>query len=201
MQKTMKSIKQLRSQAKNKRKSVEKKGQTEVEETPKDKSKRNKILEQKNQKNATDIITSVLSGLISEDNISELQQMHQNSEPYTHLVLYNLYDDIKMRKLANEAKENMNCTFKETGNASISFLAYSIVTQYHGCSNVSNADLFKLYQTPDLSNLTAEGSNMPQLIKLRSAIYSPVFRNFVERVTGCRKLTGCFPHRITCFYF
>ena len=63
----------------------------------------------------TSIISQVNSGFVTKELIKRLQDEHDQNQPYTHLVFKELYDDNKMRRLAEEAKENMTATFKETG--------------------------------------------------------------------------------------
>ena len=57
---------------------------------------------------------------------------------------------------------------------------------------VQETDLFKVYQTADFGNLQ-EGDElaekMPELMNLRSQIYSKEFRNMIQRITGCTELT------------
>jgi prolyl 3-hydroxylase /prolyl 3,4-dihydroxylase len=52
--------------------------------------------------------------------------------------------------------------------------------------------LFKLFQTCDLANLSETDPlalKMPELMKLRTTIYSTEFRNFIMEITGCEQLT------------
>lgn len=54
----------------------------------------------------------------------------------------------------------------------------------------------QIQQTPDLSSLDPEHlpeetlASLPQLTKLKDALYSSEFRNFIRRVTGCGPLSG-----------
>ncbi len=61
------------------------------------------------------IVSCVIRNDITEERMTELQVQHTTNLPYPHLVLNNLYNDKKMRLLAEEAKNNMTATFKETG--------------------------------------------------------------------------------------
>lgn len=47
----------------------------------------------------------------------------------------------------------------------------------------------QVYQTGDLGAMEAGDTRCPQLLSLRAAIYSPDFRAFVERLTGCGPLS------------
>ena len=57
----------------------------------------------------------------------------------------------------------------------------------------------KIQQTPDLASLDPEHlpeeplAALPYLNRLRSALYSPDFRAFVRKVTGCGPLSGKKP--------
>ncbi len=54
----------------------------------------------------------------------------------------------------------------------------------------------KIQQTPDLSSLDREHlpeetlAALPQLTKLKDALYSPEFRKYIRDVTGCGPLSG-----------
>jgi prolyl 3-hydroxylase /prolyl 3,4-dihydroxylase len=54
----------------------------------------------------------------------------------------------------------------------------------HSIVNFKESDLFKVFQSIDLANLQNDDaktmSNMPSVMKLRSVLYSPEFRHFVE---------------------
>ena len=64
--------------------------------------------------------------------------------------------------------------------------------------DLKETDLFKVLQTGDL--VTVDRANpelvpkIPNLLRLRAAIYSPEFREMVQRMTGCAPLTD----RIDC---
>jgi prolyl 3-hydroxylase /prolyl 3,4-dihydroxylase len=111
--------------------------------------------------------TPVLDNLSDTEMVEMYRDLHNQSQPYTHSVLYPLINPDNMRMIHDEAKNNMRATFKET-------------------------DLFKVYQTADFGNLQ-EGdelaNKMPELMKLRSRIYSREFRNMVQTITGCADLT------------
>lgn len=57
---------------------------------------------------------------------------------------------------------------------------------------LQETDLFKLFQTCDLANLSETDPlalKMPQLMTLRTTIYSEKFRQFIQDITGCDELT------------
>ena len=107
------------------------------------------------------------------DNAKALRLEHDASGPYKHIVLHDLCDVERMKQVHLEMTEKpgLNSTFKET-------------------------DLFKVFQTQELSLIENEvkagsGANegFQQLLALRSALYSPEFRAFIQEITGCNDLT------------
>ena len=89
--------------------------------------------------------SSILSNINSKSLQEDYHQLYSQSLPYPHSFLYPLINDETMRVIYNEAKNNMTATFKET-------------------------DLFKLFQTCDLGNLSESDElarRMPELMKLR----------------------------------
>ena len=68
-----------------------------------------------------------LGRVLSKEAIAAYKQQHDESQPYTHLVLDHLCDREQMIKVQAEAKNNLSANFKET-------------------------DLFKVYQTGELGN-------------------------------------------------
>ena len=59
-------------------------------------------------------------------------------------------------------------------------------------TDFKETDLFKVYQTGELANLDLDAKlskKMPELMALRSALYSNEFRDFVSKITGVNDLT------------
>lgn len=132
----------------------------------KKKSKDGKDSDSKKKKRSKPLPVA-LESMESEEFTKLMRTLHDQSGPYKHLVLDPLYDPEKLREVHEEVKHNMTATYKET-------------------------DLFKLFQTGELGNLTPDdelGAKMPELLRLRSSIYSKEFRNFVQNITGCGELT------------
>ena len=106
--------------------------------------------------------------LFCEASIKSLKKYHENSQPYTHLVLDSLCIESRMVKVQHEAKHNLTANYKET-------------------------DLFKVYQTGELGNFDSSdktiASQFPELLSLRDAIYSKEFREFISEVMGLDDLT------------
>lgn len=88
---------------------------------------------------------------------------------YTHGVISKLVNDELLRNVRSEIMANISFTPKET-------------------------DIYRIHQSGDLANLSGlEDSalkRVPSLLKLRNALYSEEFRNFVTAVTDCGELSG-----------
>lgn len=100
---------------------------------------------------------------------SNLKSQVENSKPYRWGTIKNLIDDELLRNVRKEIMSEIEFTKKET-------------------------DIYKVFQSGDLANLSAMPEDLlkriPSMYKLRSAIYSETFRDFVSDVTGCGKLSG-----------
>lgn len=99
----------------------------------------------------------------------ELQQLVEQSMPYRWGTVKELMNDELLRLVRKEVLQEIAFTKKET-------------------------DIYKVFQSGDLANLSGldwnDLSRLPSLYKLRAAIYSEEFRDFVSKVTGCGKLSG-----------
>lgn len=99
----------------------------------------------------------------------KLRQDVESSMPYRWGSIKSLIDDKLLRNVRNEIMSEIEFTKKET-------------------------DIYKVFQSGDLANLSAMPpallKRLPSIYKLRSAIYSETFRNFISEVTGCGKLSG-----------
>jgi prolyl 3-hydroxylase /prolyl 3,4-dihydroxylase len=93
---------------------------------------------------------------------------YERSAPYPHINLHPLCNESLFQNVRDEIVGNLKTKYKET-------------------------DLFKLYQTTDLANIDSSqpelSNKLPSLLKLRDALYSKKFREFVSKVTGCPELT------------
>ncbi|KAJ1864063.1 putative component of NuA3 histone acetyltransferase complex [Coemansia sp. RSA 2703] len=107
------------------------------------------------------------SGLF--DEIDALTSEFANAEPYKHCCISPFCDEQLLQGVRREMLERLHFTQKET-------------------------DIFKYHQSGDLANLDglpeAEKRQLPSLQRLRDAIYSQEFRDFVSKVTGCGPLSG-----------
>jgi len=88
---------------------------------------------------------------------------------YYHGVIHPLIEDSLLRSVREEIQEHLHFTEKET-------------------------DIYKIFQSGDLANLDglddSSLSKLPSLLKLRDAMYSARFREFLSSVTGSGKLSG-----------
>lgn len=91
------------------------------------------------------------------------------SQPYRWGTIEELFEDNLLRQVRTEVLSEIAFTKKET-------------------------DIYKVYQSGDLANLSGlnwdDLSRLPSLYKLRTAIYSQEFRDFVSMITGCGKLSA-----------
>jgi prolyl 3-hydroxylase /prolyl 3,4-dihydroxylase len=94
---------------------------------------------------------------------------YAKSQPYRHAVIQELMDDSLLRNVRSEIRENVHFTPKET-------------------------DIYKIHQSGDLANLDglddAALSKLPSLLRLRDALYSRAFRNYVAAITNSGELSG-----------
>lgn len=88
---------------------------------------------------------------------------------YKHGVIQELLDPSLLRDVRNEIQANISFTPKET-------------------------DIYKIYQSGDLANLDGLDESslklLPSLVKLRDALYSSPFREYLSHVTGAGALSG-----------
>lgn len=107
---------------------------------------------------------------VFEDSFKQnLTQSVKSSQPYRWGTIKNLIDDDLLRNVRKEIMAEIQFTKKET-------------------------DIYKVFQSGDLANLSAMPEDLlkrlPSIYKLRSAIYSQVFRDYISDVTGSGKLSG-----------
>lgn len=115
-------------------------------------------------------ITSFLNPKIfSKDFQNGLEKEIIQSQPFRWGTVRDLIDDTLLRNVRKEVLSQIAFTKKET-------------------------DIYKVFQSGDLANLSGldwdDLSRLPSLFKLRAAIYSEEFRDFISNVTGCGKLSG-----------
>lgn len=117
-----------------------------------------------------DEIVSFLNNKIFENDFQQNLKLDiTNSQPYRWGTVTELINDDLLRSVRKEILGEIAFTKKET-------------------------DIYKVFQSGDLANLSGlnwdDLSRLPSLYKLRAAIYSEEFRDFISNVTGCGKLSG-----------
>ncbi|KAJ5625419.1 hypothetical protein N7510_001728 [Penicillium lagena] len=94
---------------------------------------------------------------------------YTTSSPYLHGVMCPLIEPTLLRSVREEIQEHLSFTEKET-------------------------DIYKIFQSGDLANLDglddASLSRLPSLLKLRDAMYSGRFREYLSSVTRSGPLSG-----------
>ncbi|KAJ5874878.1 uncharacterized protein N7529_003308 [Penicillium soppii] len=94
---------------------------------------------------------------------------YANSSPYLHGVIHPLIEPSLLRSVREEIETQVSFTEKET-------------------------DIYKIFQSGDLANLDglddSSLSKLPSVLKLRDAMYSARFREYLSSVTGSGKLSG-----------
>ncbi|KAF4123916.1 Oxoglutarate and iron-dependent oxygenase degradation C-term [Geosmithia morbida] len=108
-------------------------------------------------------------GLFDEAVHKRYRDEYASSAPYKHAVIESLVDDALLRSVRDEIRTNVVFTPKET-------------------------DIYKIHQSGDLANLDGLDdeslAKLPSLLRLRDAVYSASFREYVSGVTGCGPLSG-----------
>ncbi|KAJ5511314.1 Prolyl 4-hydroxylase alpha subunit [Penicillium expansum] len=94
---------------------------------------------------------------------------YAKSSPYLHGVIHPLIEPTLLRSVREEIETQVSFTEKET-------------------------DIYKIFQSGDLANLDglddSSLSKLPSVLKLRDAMYSARFREYLSSVTGSGKLSG-----------
>ncbi|KUM56982.1 hypothetical protein ACN42_g10219 [Penicillium freii] len=94
---------------------------------------------------------------------------YAKSSPYLHGVIHPLIEPTLLRSVRDEIETQVSFTEKET-------------------------DIYKIFQSGDLANLDglddSSLSKLPSVLKLRDAMYSARFREYLSSVTGSGKLSG-----------
>lgn len=107
--------------------------------------------------------------LFDPTHVGRLAASYTTSEPFKHTLVQKLFQDDLLQQVKDECLSELHFTEKET-------------------------DIYKVYQTGDLASLSylteQQVALLPNLIKLRDALYSQKFRDFLRGVTGCGPLSG-----------
>ncbi|PYH93914.1 oxidoreductase [Aspergillus ellipticus CBS 707.79] len=108
-------------------------------------------------------------GLFQAAEQQKYTEQYAKSAPYKHGVIHPLIEPSLLRDVRDEIQAQVDFTEKET-------------------------DIYKIFQSGDLANLDglddASLSRLPSILKLRDAMYSSRFREYLSAVTGSGKLSG-----------
>jgi prolyl 3-hydroxylase /prolyl 3,4-dihydroxylase len=137
----------------------------------------------------TPLTACFTSDLFSATHISELATLYATNQPFKHALVEKLFQDDLLQKVKDECLGELHFTEKETDIYKVSLLPFShlplfVCRSYHPQVN----------QTGDLASLSylteKQVALLPNLVKLRDALYSLKFREFLRAVTGCGPLSG-----------
>lgn len=121
------------------------------------------------KRDAGDTKAAFRSDLFEPATVKQFHDDYAASGPYPHAVVSNLIQEQLLRDVRSEITENVQFTLKET-------------------------DIYRIHQSGDLANLSnldqESLKRLPSLVKLRDALYSTEFREWVSEVTGAGKLSG-----------
>ena len=117
----------------------------------------------------TNIVSCFRSDLFDNSTLSLYKNAYRTSQPYPHAVIRSLISKPLLQSVRREITTHISFTLKET-------------------------DIYRIYQSGDLANLSNLDSDslshLPSLLKLRDALYSPQFRDYLSELTGAGKLSG-----------
>ncbi|KAK5697048.1 putative component of NuA3 histone acetyltransferase complex, partial [Elasticomyces elasticus] len=125
--------------------------------------------EKKRALSSEEAATRFRDGLFDGAEQQRYTKEYAQSAPYKHGVLCPVFNDTLLRSVRDEIQEHLHFTEKET-------------------------DIYKIFQSGDLANLDglddASLSRLPSVLKLRDAMYSGRFREYLAAVTGSGELSG-----------
>jgi Rps23 Pro-64 3,4-dihydroxylase Tpa1-like proline 4-hydroxylase len=110
-------------------------------------------------------VTSLMEEILDAgvlDRESEIRQNYKDSKPYPHTQIRDLFKSDFLAAVKDEIKSQTKVKFKES-------------------------DLFRVYQSIDMANLTPGcelAVQLPHVMKLREVLYSQEWRSFIERLAG-----------------
>ncbi|KAL9098428.1 MAG: hypothetical protein Q9163_005909 [Psora crenata] len=113
--------------------------------------------------------TCFREGLFDDESRNQQRRNYAKSEPYRHGIISDVIDPSLLHKVRKEVQQNLSFTPKET-------------------------DIYRIYQSGDLANLDglddASLELLPSLKRLRDALYSLEFREYLCEVTESTFLSG-----------
>lgn len=115
------------------------------------------------------IAASFAPDLLSDPSRESFKHSYETSQPYRHAVIQGLLNDDLLRRARKEIVSELSFSEKQT-------------------------DIYKVNQTGDLANLDGlpkeEKDKLRAVFQVRDAMYSAEFRQWLESVTGCGKLSA-----------
>ncbi|KAI0068674.1 hypothetical protein BV25DRAFT_1833867 [Artomyces pyxidatus] len=109
------------------------------------------------------------TNLFDPAHVHRLNSSYVSAEPFKYVLVEKLFQDDLLQHVKDECLSELHFTEKET-------------------------DIYKVNQTGDLKSLSYltehQISLLPNILKLRDALYSTTFRRFLRTVTGCGPLSG-----------
>ncbi|KAI0307124.1 Oxoglutarate and iron-dependent oxygenase degradation C-term-domain-containing protein [Multifurca ochricompacta] len=116
-----------------------------------------------------DLAACFTPDLFEAANVGRLVSSYSTSQPFKHALIEKLFQDDLIQQVKDECLSELHFTEKET-------------------------DIYKVNQTGDLASLSyltgQQLALLPNLLRLRDALYSSEFREFLRAVTGCGPLSG-----------
>lgn len=107
--------------------------------------------------------------LFDDNTVNSFRESYELSSPYPHAVVPSLIQESLLRSVRSEITSHIHFTLKET-------------------------DIYRIHQSGDLANLSNLDADslrhLPSLVRLRDALYSSDFREWVSAVTGAGKVSG-----------
>lgn len=131
-------------------------------------------------------------GLFDDANVNRLNSEYHESKPFLHAVVDKLFQDDLLSLVKDECLKELCFTEKQTDIYRVRWFTLHVAYRVNSISSLSGLVL-QVFQTGDLASLSYLSADqlalLPNLLKLRNALYSPEFRAFVRKVTGCGPLS------------
>ncbi|EXJ81867.1 hypothetical protein A1O1_07932 [Capronia coronata CBS 617.96] len=116
-----------------------------------------------------DLTSAFRPDLFESKTVQAFRKNYEVAGPYPHAVVPSLIQGPLLRSVRSEIMSHIHFTLKET-------------------------DIYRIHQSGDLANLSNLDSeslkHLPNLVRLRDALYSAEFREWVSTVTGAGKVSG-----------
>lgn len=126
------------------------------------------------------------TNLLADSNAQKLHLEYISSSPYKYAIIDKLFRDELLRNVKDECLNQLVFTEKETDIYKVRGQCFYILLKLTVIPQVN--------QTGDLASLSYLQDDqialLPNLLTLRDTLYSPAFRFFIRRVTGCPALSG-----------